>query len=703
MRGLAALLMLIALPGLCLEPGRFVDVWQRLPEDPQGILRDFAQPASDPTLESERLLLRMHAQWQLDKDYDALPEQFARLKQRDLTPVQRGRLLLAEGNYLGAVNSQYDTALTLFDSANLLLLGMVEPEALRLHTEVLATQGSLLAYLRRNDEAIEVLKQAQKKALLANDRRQLALIKRDLGRAYRFLEELDPAMSEFQAALALADAVPAPDFPVKMTIEIARVFKALGQHDAAISTANSAAQEAERIGKPYQLALALSELGYNYEALENISRALHYHMLALDQLQQLDSTIGVARTRLDIARTYIDAEQTDKARVHLERATSVFEQRQHQRYLFQAHYQQARLQLAQGNAAQALSVATPLLAQIDERTSANAHRDLLLLLAEANHQNGTHEQGWHQLRKAFEIQAESPGKKRTASDANALQLRQQLAQQGQRQRQLEAELSRYRQTRVAGLTTILCLLVILGLVLHRQRRLTSRYWRAAAAATEDPVTGLNNRTGLITALANQSPATLVLLRFGSLPDCELTLGQRAHQQARRTLSQQLANLAGVSHLAEIAPGLFALQLDPKCPLEPWFERLIDEARGWPTLTRFLHQPITLGALPHPFQPGVMFQLSPHATLELAQMALQSATLTAKQCEQSLYVQLKPLALNAPMLNPDHLYASAAKCIHSGVIRCQSNYQGELEMAQETLPEAGQSATHPTRRDPVEAT
>ncbi|SHH35614.1 tetratricopeptide repeat protein [Ferrimonas marina] len=690
------LLWVCALPALAFDSKDLQLAREQLVDNPQALLQRYGtQPSELPALETERLLLVGFAHLELSNQPE-LALAIEQLHQRPLTPIQQNRLLLLEGSYVGAMLSEFEHALELFASANLALAAMSEPEALSLHIDVLLKSGSLLRYLRRTPEAIEVLGKARKRALLAGDNARLAKVEHHLGRSYRLSQMHGEAVEHYRSAISLSNEIRDPDFPVMLSMELARLLRETGEYEEALDYAHQAAQQAQEINERHLLANALSEVAYVHERREDHSQALHYHLLALTNLERIDTPLGVAAARHDIGRVYLDSAQAEKALEYFNKAQPVFEQRGHRRYLFVNGLRMAQAHVSLDQLEQAQRAAAPLKAIAEQQQERDLQREFWHTLATINKLLGQDELAWGQLSKALNIHVPTTDITGVQSSKalSSQQLKSDLSQRDRQLAQQGLELQRLQVQRQIGGASLVLLVLIL-LTLWRRHHLQGRHLsKSRAALLTEPVSGAGNRQALVQALDQTPAGALVLLQLGSLAQGELEVGQHRHSLDRRALTRQLAEIQGVSQVLEISPGAFALVVQTGA-IQEWLPLLLSRAQAWPELSRYRDLPIAAGSIPLPFQPGSMLRLAASQSLELCQLALWSAIRAAQEAGQPRYVLLQPIALNAPLLQPDQVYESATKCIQNGVIRCISNHQQELSLPNPAEQDSVITLTNPS--------
>ncbi|GAA4901205.1 tetratricopeptide repeat protein [Ferrimonas pelagia] len=668
----------------------------RLELDPQAVLEQHRFPAASAVDETDRLLVQGFAHFHL-RDQEQIEQSLTQLRQRTLNQMQKSRFGLLEGTYVGAMKSQFEQALLLYQEASLPLANLNSADALTLHIDVLLKTGSLLRYLRRPDEAIEVLSKARQRALLADDKSRVAKAEHHLGQAYRIANDPLKAAEFYRSALNASDEVNSPRFRVDLGIELTRLLRANGDYQGSLEYAHQATVNAKKANKLHLMANALSEIGYTNEAKGSISEALHYHLLALDNLFQVQSSLAIAAARHDIGRVYLTAEQPDKAMEYLLPAETVFEQRGHFRYLFLNQLRLGQAHLMLGEPMQALSLAQSLEQRVDDRIQIKEQREMWLLLADANHQLGHQEHAWSQLQTALELpQPLSPMVVGSSSQITQEQLRTQLKQAQQQDLKQQSQLQRLTLLHSIGLATSAMLFCLLLLVWHRKRRTQQRLEQACEALLTDPISQLGNRQALFQQLKHASDGALVLLHFGDLAQMELATGQFQYRQMRRAIAQRLARLEDLHLLAEPSPGQYALIV--RCQnIEDKLKTLLRICAQWPESQPALASPLAVGAIGLPFQPGSMLTLPPALSLELCQFALWSAVDASHSAQDHRFVLLQPVALNAPLLKSDDLYRSAAKCVDNGVIRCISNHDDPVRLPHSATTNPMRPVTKVTNR------
>ncbi|MBY5992764.1 tetratricopeptide repeat protein [Ferrimonas balearica] len=646
--------------------------WSMVEQDPERILALYLDESGQtPELESERLLLLGYA-YKEQSDKPGLQRTLTQLQHRTLTATQQARFLILEGLYIGPMESRFDEALSRFESAQVRLASRQDPTSLSLQIHALTLSGSLLRYLDRIPEAIDRLGQARQRAVALGDKAQLAQVEQHLGRALRMGEQPRLAAEHYRAALNLSEHVVDPKFPGTLELELARLYRGVGEHPKTLEHAHNAAHLLEQAGEPLLMADALAELGYAYRALDNTPRSLHYYMLALDHQLAAESVLGVARTRRQIALTYLAAGEPEKSLDYLHLALEAFRQRNRDNLVLATRIAISETFLALGRWSEAQRLAEELLVQSRQAEDRESERALLLVMAKANRALARTEQAWEQLMQVVTLPSRDL---RTASNlgaANQLaeqQLRNQLQRQVDELNQAQVAMADLRNQRLLTALVLIALVLSLLLMWRRQRSKGGALAELHHQAHYHTETGAGNRLGLFRQLDLAQPGYLVLLKVGALPDSEIASGQTQFADNRQRLVALMSRQGWVESVYEPSLGLVALVASEQATLESELLRLFDTLEQTFGDRPHCQGPHSAGVIPLPFQPGALLRLPPEQALELTQLALWSANDLAQRTDRSQFVQLRPVALSAPLLNPDNLYASAIKGIQHGVIRC----------------------------------
>ncbi|MBY6186231.1 tetratricopeptide repeat protein [Marinobacter hydrocarbonoclasticus] len=669
--GLVVLAGLLTVSAWAFSPEDARSGWTQLEQDPESILQQWQNTsARTPSLETERLLLVAFAQFE-KRSKAELESTFQALNNRNFSPMLQARRMFLDGLYSASMNSEFDYALKQFDGALLTLTGLDNLDSLRLQVQILTKTGSLLRYLHRMPESIERLGQARQRAVALGDKAALAEVERQLGRALRFADQPRLAAEHYSAALSLAEHVDNPRFPGSLELELARLNRTMAEFGRALEHAHNAAAIFEEQSESLFLADALSELGATFRDLEDPAQALHYFMLALDLGLKEESVLGVARTRHMIALTYLDAGEPDKSLEYLQLSIAAVTERNQQRMTFTTNVALSQTYLALGRWNEALLLAQELLVQSRQEEDLENERALLMVMAEANRALSRTEQAWDQLRQAADISLPMPGNS-GVSAANQLaeqQLRNQLQRQGEALDQSQVVLSNLQNQRLLIVLLLIALSLTLTLLWLRHRSKGSQLSRLQNEVETRRDTGAGNRRALYQHLQHCESGYLVLLKLGDLPQSELRSGQALFTRQRQQMVTLLQQEGWIDRVFEPSLGLAAITIHQDTSLECEMLRLFDRLQRSFTDNLAFGGPISAGIIPLPFQPGALLRLAPEQALELTQLALWSADDLANRTGCHQFVQLRPVALSAPLLNPDQLYASAVKGIQHGVIRC----------------------------------
>ncbi len=646
--------------------------WSLIDEQPAAVLEQWLEDsAGTPALETERLLLLGFAHYELNQKPE-LEQILLRLTERERTPIQQARYMLLDGLYSAAMRSKYDYALQQFDAANLTLSRLNDHDSLHLQVKILALSGSLLRYLQRLPEAIERLGQASQRAMSLGDKAELAEIERNLGRALRFADQPRLAAEHYMAALNLAKHVKAPRFPGTLETELARLYRGIGEYHRAMEHAHNAAAQLEPLNEPRHLSDALAELGTIYRELDDPSQALQNFMLALDLQLQEESVLGIARIRQMIALTYLDAGEPEKSLDYLQLALEAATERAHKDLIFTIRQTLSQTYLALGRWNDALLLAETLLLEARQDEDKASERALLMVMAEANRALSRTEQAWGQLRQAADIAVPLPGSGAALGATNQLaeqQLRNQLQRQGEALNESQAVLKRLENQRLLIGLLLVALSLSLLLLWYRHRNKAQQLSLLHHQVHTFQDTGAGNRRALFQALHEAESGYLILLKLGDLAASELRSGQARFTRKRQKLFTLLKRETWLDEMFEPSLGLAAILIRSEVPMESEMLRLFDRLQRAFEGELAFEGPISAGIIPLPFQPGALLRLPPEQALELTQLALWSADDLARRTDTHQFVQLRPVALSAPLLNPEQLYASAIKGIQHGVIRC----------------------------------
>ncbi|MBW3139999.1 tetratricopeptide repeat protein [Ferrimonas balearica] len=661
-------------------PGESRTGWAMVKDNPEGVLTHWQNDQGrTASLETERLLLVAYAHYELNHKPE-LEALLTQLGEHQFTPQQQARMMLLDGLHAASMRSEFDYALQQFDAANLTLSGLDDNDSLRLQVQILTRAGSLLRYLERLPEAIERLGQARQRAVALGDKATLAEIERHLGRALRVAEQPRLAAEHYRSALSLAEFVDNPRFPGWLELELARLYRGINEYGRALEHAHNAAATFEPLNEPLYLANALSELGTAYRELGEPAQSLHHYMLALDLQLREESVLAIARTRHQIALTYLDAGEPDKSLEYLQLALQAVTEREHDKLIFATRLALSETYLSLGRWNDALLLAEQLLVQSRQQEDKPNERTLLMVMAEANRALSRTEQAWGQLRQAADIALPAPanGGLSAANQLAEQQLRNQLQRQGEALNESKQLLNNLQNQRLLIVLLLVALSLSLLLLWHRHRHKGSQLSRLHDEVLTLADTGAGNRKALFQHLSASESGYLVLLKLGDLPTSELRTGQAHFTQQRQRLIALLKEEGWVDRLFEPNLGLVAMTIQQEIPLEREMMRLFDRLQRAFRGQKAFSGPISAGIIPLPFQPGALLRLPPEQALELTQLALWSANDLAHRTDCDQFVQLRPVALSAPLLNPEQLYASAVKGIQHGVIRCLvSNGQEEL--------------------------
>ncbi|MBY5921940.1 tetratricopeptide repeat protein [Ferrimonas balearica] len=646
--------------------------WPQVQVDPEGLLAQWQnKSAKTPALETERLLLVGFAHYELVHKPE-VEQILLRLAERQHTPIQQARQMLLEGLYSASMRSKFDYALQQFDAANVALTGQNDQESLRLQVQILTLSGSLLRYLRRLPEAIERLGQARQRAISLGDKGTLAETERELGRALRFADQPRLAAEHYMAALNLAKHVTTPTFPGKLELELARLYRTIGEYGRAMEHAHNSAALLESLNNTQFLSEALFELGTIHREMGDPGQALQHLMLALDLELKNESVLAIARLRITIALTYLDIGEPDKSLEYLQLALAAATEREHKELMFNSRQALSQTYLALGRWTDALLLAEELLVQSRQEEDKTNERALLMVMAEANRALSRTEQAWAQLRQAADIPISVPGSGGGLTAANQLaeqQLRNQLQQQGEALNHSKALLNNLQNQRLLIVLLLIALSLSLLLLWSRHRHKGTQLSELHHQVHTYQDTGAGNRRALFQALKRSESGYLILLKLGDFAASELRTGQAQFTRQRQQLIEHLRSEEWVDDVFEPSLGLAAIIIRSEVPMESEILRLFDRLQSGFNGELTFQGPISAGIIPLPFQPGSLLRLPPEQALELTQLALWSADDLANRTGSHQFVQLRPVALSAPLLNPEQLYASAVKGIQHGVIRC----------------------------------
>lgn len=589
------------------------------------------------------------------------------LENNAVEPYQKAMALMLKGRTMARLDQRFE------DAANYFIQSLtVDQESQSLASQLLRLNlheqlGTMYLLINQDVTALVHLQKFRDLAYQLRNDYLIASAEAELGKYYFKKQELTKALQHYSEALRLSDSEAHPMQRAFLQMQLARVYRDLGQSSDALAHAHDAAETYTRLEMDSYLSGTLTVIAMTHAGNEEWNKAIDYYLNA----QQIDRRSGnfsaLARNFHNLGEAYSKLGDYEIALNYLEQANQMFLERKMKHY--QVHNE---VLLAQIHCK--LSHWADCLLHADKAMPLAQQQSLNDVSIEALQQKFIAAKALKDLDAAITHQTQIiqllGQAKTTEASANtntsALTEQKLKLDLHQKVQQLEATSDSLRERTILAAGAVLLALILATIVGHYRRTGMELKFRADALQTQlpkDPITGHSGYRALCDAMENRNTKALALLRLPSLCEADIHYGQHRMTQSSLSCLSSLEQLPGVQAYP-LRPGLIALTLD--AAIDAPDALLFNIRNQMPDIEGQLQ----FGFINLPLLPNPELSISHDVHLEVLQMAV--AGIISLDANEDLYLGFKALDFTPSAVFSQPLYLHLEKSIGRGLVRLETN-------------------------------
>ncbi|MBT1443235.1 tetratricopeptide repeat protein [Shewanella sp. JM162201] len=582
------------------------------------------------------------------------------------TPYQKAMAVMLKGRAMARLDQKFDDAAGLFIQAL-----TTDQESQSLESQILRLNlheqlGGMYLMINQDVTALIHLQKYRDLAYQLRNDYLIASSEAELGKYYTKKAEHTKALQHYSEALRLSDKDEHPFQHAFLQMQLARVYRELGQIADALAHAHDAADAYGKLGVDGYLSTTLTVIAVIHAQNNEWNKAIDYYLNA----QQLDRRSGnftaLARNFHNLGEAYGMIGDNELALNYLKQANSMFIERKMKHYqvnndqlLAQTHCKMQHWVECQRHADITITLATE---QALDDVLIDAYKQKLLAANATGNKDAAisyQAQIISLLGKVQQIPQQAGSASALTEQKLKLDLHQKAAQLEESNEQL-----RHRTLLTAALV-VLALVLSMSLVHARNGRgqARTRIKELEQQLPREPLTGHPGFTAFTGAIASPATKALGLLRLSSDNEADIALGHKRMAARVSSSVQAIQKLPGINAYV-LRPGLLALTFDG--PIKDAAAVLFNLRNqlgdtGGPLQFSYVNLPL----LPNP---ELSIQAGVH--LEVVQLALAGAC--SLKADQDVYVGFWALDFTPSAIFSHPVYLHLEKSIGRGLIRIETN-------------------------------
>ncbi|WP_338589420.1 tetratricopeptide repeat protein [Shewanella khirikhana] len=583
------------------------------------------------------------------------------------TPYQRAMALMLKGRAMARLDQRFEDAASYFIQSL-----TVDQESQSLESQLLRLNlheqlGTMYLLINQDVTALVHLQKFRDHAYQLRNDYLIASAEAELGKYYIKKQELTKALQHYSEALRLSDRENHPFQRAFFEMQLAKVYRDLGQSSDALAHAHEAAETYTRLGIDGYLSSTLTVIAVTHAGNNEWNKAIDYYLNA----QQVDRRSGnfsaLARNFHNLGEAYSKLDENDLALNYLEQANQMFVERKMKHYLVHNEVLLAEIHCKMSHWADCIIHADKALPLAEQQSlddvKISALKQKIIAAKALEDLNAAIE---HQSLIIELMDSPKAAEATVTGAASALTEQKLKLDLHQKVQQLENASDTLRERTILAAGAVMLALILATIVGHYRRsklELKAQCQELAARLPQDPITGRDGYRALCTALEKGQVKALALLRVPNLCEADIQLGQQRMVDATLGALGAIETLPGIKAYP-MRPGLIALALDGAIDAP---DALLFNLRNQLT---DLEGQLQLGFINLPLLPNPELSIPHGIHLEVLQMALAGIDSLAET--NDIYLGFRALDFTPSAVFSQPLYLHLEKSIGRGLVRVETN-------------------------------
>ncbi|MCL2918244.1 tetratricopeptide repeat protein [Shewanella litorisediminis] len=589
------------------------------------------------------------------------------LEKSAATPYEKAMALMLRGRMLGRLELKFEEAAGYFIQAL-----TQDQESQSLASQVLRLNlheqlGGMYLMINQDVTALVHLQKFRDQAYQLRDDYLIANAEAELGKYYNKKQELTKALQHYSEALRLSDQEHHPFQRAFLQMQLAKVYRDLGQRSEALSHAHDAAETFGQLGSENYLSATLTAIAVTHAGNNEWNKAIDYYLNAVQVDRRSGNYSALARNFHNLGEAYGELGELELSLNYLQQANQMFAERKMKHFLVYNEVLIAKTFCK-------LSQWQPCREHADIAYDLARQQSLSDVLISALSQKVIAAKALADLAGALEFQEQIIGlqQEETAPQVAANPSTSALTEQKlkldlhQKNEQLQESHAQLRERTILLAGTLMLVLTLATVVWHYRRSRLDLRAKIKSLKHKLPLDGATAHPGLPalrSAIKSPNTKAVALLRIASLCESDIQLGHKRMVEAALETANAIEKLPGIKAYV-IRPGLFGLSFDE--PIKAADALLFNlrnqltHVDGWLQLS-FINLPL----LPNP----ELF-IADNNHIEVLEMAMAGAL--SLDADKDLYVTLWALDFTPSAVFSHPLYLHLEKSIGRGLIRVETN-------------------------------